>query len=61
MGYNREAYELLESAFRVLKTKKDEPYAYMVGLLLPNVNLKDARRIAEMILAMESEKQTKMS
>jgi hypothetical protein len=61
MGYNREAYELLEAAFKVLKTKKNEPYAYMVGLLLPNVNLKDARRIAEMILAMDGETDTKMS
>ena len=56
MAYSREAHELLEGAFQVLKTKKNEPYAYMLGLLIPNVGLTDARRIVEMILAMDSEK-----
>jgi hypothetical protein len=61
MAYNRQAHELLEGAFQVLKTKKSEPYAYMLGLLIPNVGLTDARRIAEMIFAMDSEIDTKMS
>ena len=56
MAYNRQAHELLESAFEVLKDKKNEPYAYMLGLLIPNVGLEDAERIAKMILAMDSEK-----
>jgi hypothetical protein len=56
MAYNREAHELLEAAFKVLKTKKSEPYAYMVGLLIPNVGLTDAQRIAKMILEMEGDK-----
>jgi hypothetical protein len=56
MTYNREAYDLLESAFKVLKDKKGKyAYAYMVGLLLPNVGLKDAKRIAKMISEMEAE------
>jgi hypothetical protein len=55
MSYNREAHELLESAFKVLKHKKgyDIAYAYMVGLLMPNVAMPDAVRIAKMISEME--------
>lgn len=57
MAYNREAYDLLEEAFKVLKTKKGAmAYAYMVGLLLPNVGMEDAQRIFKMISEMEVKK-----
>lgn len=53
MAYNREAYELLEKAFQELKTKHKYPYPAMVGYLMPNVNLTDAKRIAKLISEME--------
>jgi hypothetical protein len=54
MAYSREAHELLESALKVLKTKKGSlAHSYMLGLLMPNVGLTDAQRIAKMILEME--------
>lgn len=57
MAYNREAYDLLEEAFKVLQTKKGSmAYAYMVGLLLPNVGMEDAQRIFKMISEMEVKK-----
>lgn len=58
MAYNREAYDLIEKAFQELKTKKSNSvaYAYMLGLLMPNVGLEDAKRIAKMISEMEVDK-----
>lgn len=54
MAYSKEAHDLLESALEVLKTKKGRyAHSYMLGLLMPNVNLTDATRIAKMILEME--------
>ena len=53
MAYNREAHELLEKAFQELKTKSKYPWPFMVGLLMPNVNLTDAKRIAKLISEME--------
>lgn len=55
MAYNREAHELLEDAFKVLQTKKKHAWPYMVGMLMPNVNLTDAKRIAKLIEEMEAE------
>ncbi len=56
MAYSREAHELLDEAFEVLKTKVQFPYAYMTGMLLPNVPLTEAKRIAKIIEEMESQK-----
>lgn len=56
MAYSKEAHELLEQAFKVLKTKVDYPYARMVGYLIPNVSLTDAKRIAKIIEEMEVQK-----
>jgi hypothetical protein len=56
MAYNSEAYDLLESALQVLKTKKGKyAHSYMLGLLLPNVGLEDAQRIFKMISEMEAD------
>jgi hypothetical protein len=56
MAYNKEAHDLLESALKVLQNKKGKyAHSYMLGLLMPNVNLTDATRIAKMILEMEVE------
>lgn len=57
MAYNKDAHEMLESAFKVLKNKKgSDAWPYMVGLLMPNVAMEDAIRITRMILEMEVEK-----
>ena len=56
MAYNREAHELLEEAFQELKTKSKYPWPFMVGLLMPNVNLTDAKRIAKVIEEWEGDK-----
>jgi hypothetical protein len=56
MAYSKEAHELLNEAFEVLQTKTNHPYPFMVGMLMPNVNLTDAKRIAKVILEMESDK-----
>lgn len=53
MAYSKEAHELLEQAFKVLKTKTNYPYPRMVGYLIPNVDLPTAQRIAKMIEEME--------
>ena len=54
--YSKEAHDLLDSALEVLKTKKGKyAHSYMLGLLMPNVGLTDAKRIAKMILEMESD------
>jgi uncharacterized protein (UPF0297 family) len=56
MSYSREAHELLNQTFEVLKTKSNYPYARMVGYLMPNVSLEDAKRIAEMVEEWEGDK-----
>lgn len=56
MAYSKQAHELLDSAFEVLKTKSQYPYARMVGYLMPNVSLEDAVRISEIILEWEGDK-----
>ncbi len=53
MAYNREAHELLDNALEVLKTKTRYAYPRMVGYLMPNVSLTDAKRIAKIIEEME--------
>jgi hypothetical protein len=56
MAYNREAHEMLESALKVLQNKKGKyAHSYMLGLLMPNVEMVDAIRITRMILEMEVE------
>jgi hypothetical protein len=54
MAYSKEAHEILEQALTELKTKHNNPWAYFVGLLMVNVPLEEAKRIAKMISEMES-------
>ena len=56
MAYNREAHELIEATFKVLQTKTDYAYPRMVGYLMPNVSLEDAKRIAEIVENWEGDK-----
>jgi hypothetical protein len=54
MAYSREAHELLDSALEVLKTKKGKyAHSYMLGLLMPNIDLATAVRITNVILVIE--------
>jgi hypothetical protein len=56
MSYSKEAHDLLDKTLEVLKTKADFPYARMLGMLLPNVDLPTAQRIAKMVEEMEVQK-----
>jgi hypothetical protein len=57
MPYSKEAHDLLDQTFEALKTKKGQfAWAYMVGLLMPNVSLEDAKRIAEIVEGLDSDK-----
>jgi hypothetical protein len=56
MAYNREAHEMLDEALELLKTKAKYPYPRMVGYLLPNVGLADAKRILKLIQEWEGDK-----
>jgi hypothetical protein len=54
--YSKEAHDLLDSALEVLKGKKGKyAHSYMLGLLMPNIDLATAIRIANMILEMEAD------
>jgi hypothetical protein len=56
MTYSREAHELLDSALEVLKTKKGKyAHSYMLGLLMPNIDLLTAQRLAELINKLDTE------
>ena len=56
MTYSKEAHDLLDSALEVLKGKKGKyAHSYMLGLLMPNIDLATAIRIANMILEMEAD------
>lgn len=56
MPYSKEAHELLDEALEVLKEKKGKlAWPFMVGLLMPNVGLSDAKNIVELINNLPSE------
>ena len=55
-SFDLEAYNTIDKALKELKTKTKYPYAMMVGYLMCNVNLTDAKRIAKLVEEMESEK-----
>jgi hypothetical protein len=56
MTYNKEAYELLEETLKVLQSKTKHAYPRMVGYLIPNVSLTDAKRIAKLVEDFEGDK-----
>ena len=50
MAYNREAHELIEATLqKMIATEPETAYARMVGYLMPNVNLTDAKMIARLV------------
>jgi hypothetical protein len=57
MAYNRQAHDLMESTLQVLIARQKETgvnaYAYMTGLLMPNISLTDAQRLAKLVLEKE--------
>lgn len=56
MAYSREAHETVELALALLKTKSNYAYPRMVGYLMPNVTLEDAKRILKMVQEYEGDK-----
>lgn len=57
MAYNRQAHDLMEATLKVLIERQKETgvnaYAYMTGLLMPNISLTDAQRLAKLVLEKE--------
>lgn len=49
MAYSKEAHELLNETLELLQTKTKYAYPRMVGMLMPNVSLADAKRIAKIV------------
>lgn len=56
MAYSREAHDTLEEALTLLKAKAKYPYPRMVGYLMANVGLEDAKRILELVQEWEGDK-----
>jgi len=52
-NFDLEAYNTIDKALAELKTKTAYPYARMVGYLMCNVSLTDAKRIAKIISELE--------
>jgi hypothetical protein len=59
MAYNRQAHDLMESILQVLKARQKvngvDAYAYITGLMMPNISLTDAQRLAKLVLDDEKE------
>ena len=52
--YSKEAHDLLEVTLEALKLKEGKyAHSYMLGLLMPNIDLPTAQRIAKMVSEME--------
>lgn len=56
MAYNKEAYDIVEEALKLLKTKSNYAYPRMVGYLQPSVGLEDAKRILKLVQEYEGDK-----
>lgn len=56
MSFNREAYDTIEEALKLLKAKSNHPYPRMVGYLQANVGLEDAKRILKLVQEWEGDK-----
>lgn len=56
MAFNLEAYDTIEEALKLLKTKSDYAYPRMVGYLMANIGLEDANRILKLVQEFEGDK-----
>ena len=56
MAFNVEAYNTVQEALELLKTKSDYAYPRMVGYLQVNVGLEDAKRILKLVQEFEGDK-----
>lgn len=56
MAFNLEAYDTIQEALELLKTKSNYPYPRMVGYLQANVGLEDAKRILKLVQEFEGDK-----
>lgn len=56
MAFSPEAYDTIQEALELLKTKSDYAYPRMVGYLQASVGLEDAKRILKIIQEWEGDK-----
>ena len=57
MSFNREAYEIIEEALALLKTKSNYAYPRMVGYLQASFgDVEEAKRILEIVKEWEGDK-----
>lgn len=57
MSYNKEAYQIIEEALQLLKTKSNYPYPRMVGYLQAAFgNVEDAKQILKLVQEFEGDK-----
>jgi hypothetical protein len=57
MAYNKEAYDIIEEALKLLKTKAQHPYPRMVGYLQASYgDVENAKRLLELIQEWEGDK-----
>ena len=57
MSFNREAYDIIEEALQLLKTKSNHAYPRMVGYLQVAVgDVEDAKRILKLVQEYEGDK-----
>ena len=57
MGYNKEAYQIIEEALQLLKTKSDHAYPRMVGYLQASFsNVEEAKQILKLVEEWEGDK-----
>ena len=57
MAYNKEAYDIIEEAFELLKTKAQRPYPRMVGYLQASFgDVESAKQILKIVQEWEGDK-----
>ena len=54
--FNREAYDLIEEALQLLKTKSKHPYPRMVGYMQVAIGLEEAKKILKLVEEWEGDK-----
>ena len=57
MAYNKEAYQIIEEALELLKTKAEHPYPRMVGYLQAGFgDVEEAKQILKLVQEWEGDK-----
>jgi len=56
MSYNKEAYQIIEEALQLLKTKSNYAYPRMVGYMQVAIGLTEAKAILKLVQEFEGDK-----